>query len=58
MPRYHYPRQKFPMRIAEEAGRAWGRSGLVQKISSATGLEPRTVKLVDHYTNYAMPGAI
>jgi hypothetical protein len=47
------PRYPFQWRL--EGPR--GRSGLVHKILSATGFEPRTVQLVGHYTDCAMTEA-
>jgi len=58
MPRSHYPRQKFPMRIAGEAGRAWGQVWPGAGNLIRDGLESRTVQLVGHYADYVMPGAI
>jgi len=52
MPRSLYPRQKslYPLQRRLE-GRG-SRSSLVQKISSATGFELRTVQLVGHYNEH------
>jgi len=46
------------MRIAGEAGRAWGQVWPGAGNLIRDGLESRTVQLVGHYADYVMPGAI
>jgi choline kinase len=47
-----HARQKSPISIAEEPGRALRQVWMVLKIKSVMRLEPRTVQLVVHYNEH------
>jgi hypothetical protein len=55
MPRPLYPRERVPVTIVQEAGRAPGPDWTGEENLDPLGFDPQTMQsVVSHYTNYAI----